>query len=195
MQVIKVGLPINGAALDAAAFALPAEDVVGVAGSALTIDIATGSDDFESHKASASADLEFGKGGQTVGLRFDASDIDTDAEIESAYFVFQAAETSKGKAHFEIEVEASADARTYTKADAPDDRTYLADDIDWNPGQWQQGKVYKSADVSDLIRAVLEEGGAEALEALAFRISGSGTRVAEAFEGDGDGPSLVVNYA
>jgi hypothetical protein len=42
---------------------------------------------------------------------------------------------------------------------------------------------------------VIAEGGAEALDALAFRISGTGERVAEAFEGDGHAPELVVNYA
>ena len=34
---------------------------------------------------------------------------------------------------------------------------------------------------------MIEEGGADALDALAFRISGSGERVAEAFEGTARG--------
>jgi hypothetical protein len=202
VQVIKKGLPVNALAMEAASFAepvaTPKNEGVGVAKSSINIDVARASDDFESNKAAGSGDLEFGrdgKGEQSVGLRFDASKIDKDAEIESAYFVFQAAETSKGGARFEIEIEDSVKAKTYTKANAPDDRTYLEQDIDWNPGAWKKGEVYKSADVSELIEAVIAEGGAAALDALAFRISGSGERVAEAFEGKGEAPELVVNYA
>ena len=109
--------------------------------------------------------------------------------------MFEAAETSKGAAHFRIEIEDGTSAARYSKADAPDDRAYLADDVDWNPGAWKAGESYKSADVAALIEAVIAEGGAEALEALAFRISGSGARVAEAFESDGQAPELVIVYA
>jgi hypothetical protein len=49
--------------------------------------------------------------------------------------------------------------------------------------------------VAELIEAVIEKGGDDALEALAFRISGSGERVAEAFESDGQAPELVITYA
>ena len=40
------------------------------------------------------------------------------------------------------------------------------------------------------------DGGIDALDTLAFRISGSGERVAEAFEAKGgDAPELVIEYA
>jgi hypothetical protein len=199
VQIVKKGLPAVAAAeLDAMLASGPEADEPGVAASRVFIDVAGKNGDFESNKASDSADLEFGRdeaGAQSVGLRFDASEIDTKAEIKSAYFVFQAAETSKGAAKFEIEIEDTTDAKGYSRADAPDDRAYLADDVDWNPGQWQKGESYRSADISELIEAVIAEGGADALEALAFRISGAGERVAEAFEGDGDGPQLVITYA
>ena len=55
------------------------------------------------------------------------STIDKDAEIKSAYFVFEAAETSKGAAHFEIEIEDTTERQDLLKADAPDDRGYLDD--------------------------------------------------------------------
>jgi hypothetical protein len=159
--------------------------------------VAAASDDFESNKAAGSRDLEFGQDGageQSVGLRFKGIDLDKDAEIKAAYFVFEAAETSKGAAHFEIEIEDTTEAATFSRANAPDSRTYLADDVDWNPGAWKAGHTYKSADISELIKDVIEEGGADALDALAFRISGSGERVAEAFE-SGHAPELVIEYA
>jgi hypothetical protein len=159
--------------------------------------IAAASDDFESNKAAGSRDLEFGRDGdgeQSVGLRFKGVELDKDAEIKAAYFVFQAAESSKGAAHFEIEIEDTSHAATYSRANGPDARAYLADDVDWNPGAWKAGHTYKSADISELIKDVIEEGGADALDALAFRISGSGERVAEAFE-SGHAPELVIEYA
>ena len=159
--------------------------------------IAAAGDDFESNKAAGSRDLEFGQDGageQSVGLRFQGIDLDKDAEIKAAYFVFQAAENSKGAAHFEIEIEDTTDAATYSRGNGPDARAYLADDVDWNPGAWTAGHTYKSADISELIKDVIEEGGADALDALAFRISGSGERVAEAFE-SGHAPELVIEYA
>jgi hypothetical protein len=58
-----------------------------------------------------------------------------------------------------------------------------------------QGRVYKSADVSELIGKVIAEGGIYALDALAFRISGTAERTAEAFEGKGHGPELVIEDA
>jgi hypothetical protein len=164
----------------------------------VSAEIATASDDFESNKAAASKDLEFGRDGageQSVGLRFHGIELDKDAEVKSAYFVFTAAETSKGAAHYEIEIEDTTSAATYSKANGPDARAYLADDVDWNPGAWKAGETYKSADISALIQEVIDEGGIDALDALAFRISGSGERVAEAFEAHGTAPELVIEYA
>jgi hypothetical protein len=198
VTIVKKGQSTRAEELDSTPATKPEPDKPGVAAKTLVIDIAAKHDDFESNKAAASGDLEFGRdgdGAQSVGLRFDASDIDPKLDIKSAYFVFQAAETSKGAAKFEIEIEDTTDAKGYSKADAPDDRVYLAEDVDWNPGQWQKGKIYQSADVSELIEAVIADGGPQALEALAFRISGGGERVAEAFEGDGQAPELVINYA
>ena len=164
----------------------------------VTAKIASASDDFESNKAAASKDLEFGhdgKGEQSVGLRFSGVSLDKDAEIKAAYFVFKAAETSKGAARFEIGIEATTATETYTRADAPDDRSYLAEDVDWTPGAWTAGKTYRSADVSALIEKVIDEDGLDALDALAFRINGSGERVAEAFESRNGAPELVIEYA
>ena len=193
VQVIKKGGSTKAAELDKTPVSVADKETPGVESKILDtieVGIAAKHDDFESNKAGASADLEFGrdgKGEQSVGLRFEGIALDKEADIKAAYFVFEAAETSKGAAKFEIEIEDTTSAKTYSKADGPDARAYLDEDVDWNPGAWQEGKTYKSADIADLIEAVIKEGGLDALDALAFRISGSGERVAEAFEGDGAG--------
>lgn len=188
--------PETKADIKAADLAIDKEAVKETGHDIAAVKIAAASDDFESNKAAASKDLEFGHDGageQSVGLRFKGVELDKDAEIKAAYFVFKAAETSKGAAHFEIEIEDSTHAATYSKADGPDARAYLADDVDWNPGAWSEGKTYKSADISHLIKEVIDDGGLDALDALAFRISGSGERVAESFEAHG-APELVIEY-
>jgi hypothetical protein len=160
--------------------------------------IAAKHDDFESNKAAASDDLEFGRdgdGAQSVGLRFTGLELAAGAEITGAYFEFQAAKTGSGAASFEIEIENTTSARTYSKTNAPDDRGYLALDVDWDAGAWTNGQTYRSADVSALIEAVVADGGLDALDALAFRISGSGQRAAHALESDGAAPELVITYA
>jgi hypothetical protein len=68
--------------------------------------------------------------------------------------------------------------------------------VSWDDiGAWQKDGTYRSADISDLIEAVIKDGGLDSLDALGFRISGSGERVAHAFEGSGADPELVINYA
>jgi hypothetical protein len=167
------------------------------AGGRLVARIAARHDDFEANKAGASDDLELGRdgdGAQTVGLRFTGLALDPGAEIARAYFVFTAAETSRGAARFTIEVEDTTAAKAYGKGAGPDGRAYLDDTVAWTAGAWTESKAYRSADVAALIEAVIGDGGLDALDALAFRIGGSGARAATAFEA-GEAPSLVIDLA
>ena len=160
--------------------------------------IAAVHDDFESNKAGASNDLEFGRDGsgpQSVGLRFKGLELEAGAEIESAYFVFTAAKTSAGAARFDIEIEDTTSARTYAKTAGIDGRSYLDESVTWDAGAWQKGETYRSADIADLIEAAIGNGGLDALDALAFRVTGSGARAAHAFESGQGTPQLVIEYA
>lgn len=163
----------------------------------ISASIAAQNDDYETTKLGRSLDLDLGrdgKGAQSTGLRFSGLDIPKGAEIESAYLVFEASERSVGSARFTIEIEDTAQAKTYSRASTADDRGYLDDEVAWTPGEWRAGETYKSADISDLIEAIVGSGGLDALDALAFRIQGEGQRVAHAFESDGAAPKLVIDY-
>lgn len=163
----------------------------------LAVAIAAGSDDFESLKAGPSQVLELGEIGgaaQSVGLRFQGIGLDADAEIKAAYFVFEAAAASAGSASLTIEVQDATTPNTYSGLKGPDARVYLDDEVSWTATAWEKGKAYKSADVSHLIEAVIADNGIDTLEALAFRITGSGERDAVAFEGAGAAPQLVIEY-
>jgi hypothetical protein len=170
LQVVKTK-PVSAA--KAELMSLPAMEIGTVRAS-----VDRPSDDFESKKASASKDLELGHEGgaaQSVGLRFHGLELDPEAEIARAYLSFTAARTSKGAASFDIEIEATTAARSYRKVDSPDDRSYLDQKVEWQAGRWVAGETYRSADVSDLIEAVVADGG------LAFE-----SRVAA--------PELVIDY-
>ncbi len=159
------------------------------------VEIRGANNDWEGNKGAPSDDLEFGRDGSTsqkVGLRFDGIDIEKGADIESAYFVFEARETSTGAARFEIEIENDRSADAYRASNDPNDRSYIGQDVDWNVTAWKAGQDYRSPDISKLIEAVVKGGD---LDALAFRISGTGERVAHASEsGSGAAPQLVINY-
>ncbi|HET9067397.1 MAG TPA: hypothetical protein VFN28_02045 [Amaricoccus sp.] len=163
-----------------------------------TVAIAAGSDDFESLKAAPSQVLELGHIGgaaQSVGLRFGGIGLDGDVDIKAAYFVFEAAATSSGTARLAIEVQDATRPNTYSAFKGPDGRTYLDDEVSWTVTAWEKGKEYKSADISGLIEAVIADNGIETLDALAFRLTGTGQRDAVAFEGAGAPPELVIEYA
>jgi hypothetical protein len=197
LHIDSVLIVRKGGIAPVAARAEPDPEPAAPAGGTAPLRIAAPNDDFEANKAGASDDLEFGRdgaGAQSVGLRFTGPELAAGAEIRSAYFVFTAAETDAGAARFTIEVEATTDAGSYAKAAAPDDRAYHDETVAWAAEAWTEGEAYRSADVAALIEAVIGDGGLDALDALAFRITGSGARAANAFE-SGNGPSLVIDVA
>jgi hypothetical protein len=166
--------------------------------SSVAVAIAASSDDFESTKAAPSQILELGQdaaGAQSVGLRFGGIGLDADVDIKAAYFVFEAAHSSSGAAALQIEIQDAVEPSTYSAAKGPDARAYLDDEVSWAAGAWTEGKTYKSADISSLIKAVIADNDLEALDTLAFRITGSGQRDAVAWEGAGAAPELVIEYA
>jgi hypothetical protein len=174
--------------------------VVNLAGAepvAVSARIAAGADDFETRHGLSNPDLDLGRvDGQAngVGLRFTGLEVAAGAEIESAYFVFTANAAAAAGGSLEIEIQAGIGARDFASGRYLRDRDWLDDSVTWTPGAWQRGETYRSADVSELIATLLAGGGLEAEDALAFRITGTGTRSAHAFEGSGAAPELVINW-
>ena len=160
--------------------------------------IATGSDDFESLHGASSDDLDLGRvngNASPVGVRFTGFDIAAGAEIESAYFVFTANAAATALGSLAIQLQGTLGARDFVAGGHLDTRTYLEETVTWdNIGAWEKDKAYRSADISDLIEALVAGGGLEAEDALAFRLTGTGSRSAYSFDGAGAAPELVINY-
>ncbi|MDA0918948.1 MAG: PQQ-binding-like beta-propeller repeat protein [Planctomycetota bacterium] len=159
------------------------------------IAIEHGSDDAEENEKGqvvlTSSDLEFveDRGPQIVGLRFNKLNLPRNARIRKAFIQFACDEPSTSKTTLIIGAEKSANAERF-KADSHDissrDRTTAV--TAWQPTAWpkvgEAGDAQRTPDLSAMIREVVSLPDWEPGNSLAFLISGSGKRVAEAFDGD-----------
>ena len=167
--------------------------------------ITAGADDVEqtgSSVAAGSSDLELvtdGSAVQTVGLRFTGIDIPAGAVITAAYIQFQTDEVSTGAASLLIRGEASDDAAAFSGQANVTSRATTGASTAWAPAGWTTvgaaGAAQRTPDLTAIVQEIVARQGWAALNDMAFVITGSGTRTAEAFEGDAAGaPLLHIEY-
>jgi hypothetical protein len=161
--------------------------------------VPTKTSDVETADGLDDADLDLGTSGGVanhVGLRFNGLVLDPAAEIESAYLVFTASAAAAAGGGLTIELQNSRAASNFRTGTPLDDRSYLAEAVAWDDlGAWKAGETYRSADISTLIEALIDDGGLDALDALAFRLSGTGAHSAHSADGRiSAAPELVINY-
>jgi hypothetical protein len=146
----------------------------------------------------ADADLDLGEiagAANAVGLRFRDLDLPAGAEIEEAHFVFTASGDAAAGGSLAIEMQDYVPAKDFERGQGIDARNYLDTSVAWDHiGAWTAGETYRSPDISALIEAVAGDGGLDAQDALAFRITGDGTRAVRAFEAGSGAPELVISY-
>lgn len=167
----------------------------------ISVQIASDLDDAEQdgnqHMNIESPDLEIGIG--MVGLRFVDLPMVQGGRIISASILFEADETSDGTAaSFSIVGEDVDNARHFESSIG--DITYrtrtsaitLWDDVP----QWvKYGYTQESPDIGPIVQEIVNRPGWQAGNAMAFIITGSGLRVAEAFNDDFYlSPILQVTY-
>jgi hypothetical protein len=169
--------------------------------------IATGADDVE-QRASGSmsltgTDLELGVDGstvQSVGLRFTGLDIPWGAIITSAYIQFQTDEVKTGTTSLQIRGEDTGDAAAFTSASFNLTSRQTTDAAaSWSPGAWttvgEAGLAPRTPDLTAIVHEIVGRSDWAALNDMAFVISGTGTRTAEAYEGGATrAPLLHVEY-
>ncbi len=151
----------------------------------------------------ASSDLELVYDGsyQTVGMRFNNIDIPQGSTITAAYIQFQADEVKSTDTSLTIEGELSANAAGFVKENmniSSRPRT-SASVNNWNPDPWlsvgEAGTNQRTPDIQPIISEVISQGGWVSGNSLAIIISGTGERVAEAYDGDQNGaPLLYIEY-
>jgi hypothetical protein len=135
---------------------------------------------------------------QTVGIRFQDVPVPAGATITSAYIRFTTDEPT--------DIETSVTIRGQAHADPPQfqnnqnnlsDRSTTTASADWNDIEpWEFGnEAHNSTDVSAVVQEIIDMDGWSSGNALAFLITGNGTRVAHSYDGsEQDAPVLNVSW-
>ena len=161
----------------------------------LDIRVATSADDAEESAVGGmdlnSSDLEmvaYSTGDQVVGMRFTNVSVPQGATIVQAYIQFQVDETDSVATLLTVAGEAVDNAATFTSsANNVTNRARTAATAIWEPPAWNTigaaGLDQRTGDISAVVQEIIDRPGWSAGNALAIIISGTGKRVAEAYDG------------
>ena len=173
--------------------------------------VVAGTDDAEERASGTmaleSTDLDmvddlFGNGGDgaKVGIRFTGIDIPPGAVITGAYLEFFVDEKSTTDTSLLVQGQDADDAAGF--ADVRNNissRPTTDASVEWTPEPWRKigenGEGQRTPDLSAVVQEIVARPGWEAGNDVAFIISGSGSRTAEAFEGvPGRAPVLHIEW-
>jgi hypothetical protein len=174
----------------------------------LNIRVSTGVDDGEEDESDnvdlSSSDLELVEDGdlQTVGIRFRNVSVPRNATILAAWIQFQVDESSTEATQVTLRGQLSPNAGIFTEADGNiSSRTRTSASRVWNPiPTWPTvgaaGTAQRTPDISNIISEIVNQGTWNAGNSLAIIITGTGHRVAEAYDGlPAAAPLLHIQYA
>jgi hypothetical protein len=169
--------------------------------------ISSGLDDVEQlpggHVYLGSSDLELVDAdegaGQVVGLRFPGLGVPQGAVIVDAWVQFVVDEVSVGPVSLTVRAEAGSAGVFGSGSGDLSGRSLTAASVSWSPPDWgvvgASGVEQRTPDLSVLVQEVVDGGGWSESGALALVVSGSGQRIAEAFEGGaGVAPLFHIEY-
>lgn len=197
----------NGAALMWFAHFDPRLPEHDVSATRVTSRVSSATDDAEEfadgRMSTGSTDLELvtDSSVQTVGIRFNAIAVPRSSLIEKATIQFATDETSAGATSLTIAGEANANAATYsTAARNISARQKTATTVSWVPPSWdivdEAGEDQLTPDLTAIVQEIVDRPDWNAGNPMAFVITGSGKRVARAFEASPSlAPQLSIEYA
>ncbi|MDA0729829.1 MAG: choice-of-anchor I family protein [Bacteroidetes bacterium] len=148
-----------------------------------------------------SSDLELVEDGdatQAVGVRFTGLNIAQGQTIASAHIQFTTDEISAGPASLTIAVQDAANNNTFNANTAFDvsGRPTLLNTVAWSPADWntvgEAGEAQRTPDLASLVQAIVDKADWAPYNAMTFMITGSGSRIAEAYEGDPSAAARLV---
>ena len=170
----------------------------------IDVRVLAGTDDAEEAPdgsvSTSSSDLEL-VDTQVVGLRFEGVTVEPGTTVSEAYIQFTVDEATSGVISLAIQGEMDADAETFS--DIPFDvsaRPRTAASVAWAPAAWnivgEAGALQRTPNIASVINEVISGDAWSNGNALAIVITGSGKRVAEAFNGvPGAAPQLQISFA
>jgi len=169
--------------------------------------IAAGGDDAEEQTNSVNltgSDIELGVDGsnvQTVGLRFTNLTIPPGSTISSAFIQFAADEVWSVATNLTFAGEANDNSAAFTSAASNvSGRPRTTATVAWAPVPWtvvnEVGPNEKTPDLASIVQQIVSRPGWASGNALAFVVTGTGTRTAVSFESSPTlAAKLTVNYS
>jgi hypothetical protein len=137
---------------------------------------------------------------QLVGLRFVGVEVPRGAVVSDAWVQFTVDEVSGGGVSLVVRGEASGDAAVFSGSGAVSSRVLTGASVVWEPPSWDvvgaAGVGQRTPDLSGVVQEVVDHPGWVSGNALVLVVSGSGSRVAESFDGSsGSAPLLHVEFS
>ncbi len=168
----------------------------------LSKQITTNMDDVEEEGNqvwTGSSDLDLQSTSRRVGLRFTNLPIPQGAKVSSAYLELYAEENDDdSNTVIRIEIENSDDAVPFTSSNGTVDGRSWGTTVDWSfSNRWREDRVYRSRDIGALVQSVVNRGGWDLNNAMAFRLrkqSGRSRRALPYNEDPVRAPRLIINY-
>jgi hypothetical protein len=138
-------------------------------------------------------------GEQIVGIRFGRVPLPKGANVTKAYLQFTTDESTSGATSLFINAENSNNALAFSTNNLISTRPLTTNVVNWQPEPWtvidEASEKQRSPDLKLLIKEVIDRDGWQEGNAMAFIISGTGSRVAYAFDGDPTkAPQLHIEY-
>ena len=136
----------------------------------------------------------------SVGIRFTNLSIPKNALISNAYIQFKADEKDSESVLLTIHGENTANAPGFNSLNYNiSDRTKTSASVIWAPAIWdtvgESGENQRTPDLSSIVQEIVSTPEWQSDNAIAFILNGTGTRVAEAYDGDQAGaPLLHLEY-
>uniref|UniRef100_UPI0040577F1D endo-1,4-beta-xylanase n=1 Tax=Candidatus Electronema sp. TaxID=2698783 RepID=UPI0040577F1D len=177
-----------------------------------TLGISTGTDDAEEDLANgtmylAEENLELcyhawsgGGRNQIIGLRFPKLSLPADVIIDSAHLQFFSKGSTSTSTSFTITGEVSLNSEPFSSsAYNISSRHKTVAKVTWAVPAWggwgEQGLNQRSPDISSVVKEIVAQNGFSSSSPVTIFLQGSGTRIAQAFEGDPFmAPKLLINY-
>ncbi|MQW85611.1 hypothetical protein GHJ82_01690 [Sinorhizobium saheli] len=169
--------------------------------------VASSTDDVEEAASGsmsiASSDLELAVDGtkvQTVGMRFTGLDIPQGAIITNAYIQFTVDSVSSGAVSLLIRGQDADNAAAFTTAQFnASSRPTTGASVAWQPPSWttrgEAGLAQRTPDLTAIVQEIVDRLGWTALNDMVFLVTGSGTRIARAYDSRPEAaPLLHVEY-
>lgn len=137
---------------------------------------------------------------QTVGLRYGEVNVPQGATITSAALEFSAAADKSTTATYTIYGEDVANSAAFTTSSGNlSGRTGTSTTVSWTPGAWRYNESHSTqennVDLASVIQEIVDRSDWCGGNALSLFISGSGSRIARAYEDSpGSAPKLKITY-